>query len=299
MFSSLPPMLKGCLFFLFCTLTTIAAFLVLIPGIILKLFLKEQRSAARVTAYMMKAASIWAEGNTLFFALTQDTQWDMEISGDLQKDKWYLVICNHQSWTDVMVLNKLLNRKVSFPKFFMKEALIKIPFFGWSAMALDFPIMKRYSQSYLAKHPEARGKDLETTRKFCERFKHVPTTIFNFLEGTRYTPEKAQQQNTPYRHLLQPKAGGAALVFYSMGESLTAIIDVTIVYSKPDITFWEFICGKAERVAVRAQLLPIREDFLNKDYEHDLEFRQTFQAWINQQWKEKDVLIEKIRTQLN
>ncbi|MBF0288865.1 MAG: acyltransferase [SAR324 cluster bacterium] len=299
MLSFLPPVVKGSLFFLLCALTTTLSFFLLAPGILLKRFLKEPHSAARVTAAMMTVGTFWAEANTFFFTLTQDTKWDMDIAGDLQKDKWYLVICNHQSWTDVMVLNKLLSRKVSFPKFFMKEELKWLPFFGWAATALDFPSMKRHSRGYLKKHPEAKGADLETTRKFCERFKYVPTTVFNFLEGTRYTPEKAKRQNTPYRHLLLPKAGGAALVFYSMGEYLTAIINVTIVYSQPNLTFWEFICGKSERIVARAELLPVPEEFLNKDYQHDVEFQQQFQNWINQQWQEKDDLIEKIYTHLN
>jgi 1-acyl-sn-glycerol-3-phosphate acyltransferase len=52
----------------------------------------------------------------------------------------------------------------------------------------------------------------------------------NFLEGTRFTPAKHAKQQSPYRHLLKPKAGGIALALNAMGDKFRAILDVTIVY---------------------------------------------------------------------
>lgn len=57
--------------------------------------------------------------------------------------------------------------------------------------------MKRYSRAYLLRHPERRGKDVETTRRSCEKFRRHPTTIVNFVEGSRFTQEKHQK---PIRH---------------------------------------------------------------------------------------------------
>ena len=35
--------------------------------------------------------------------------------------------------------------------------------------------------------------------------------MISFLEGTRYTKAKHDQQKSPYRHLLKPKTGGIAM----------------------------------------------------------------------------------------
>jgi hypothetical protein len=88
--------------------------------------------------------------------------------------------------------------------------------------------MKRYSKAYLEKHPEKKGKDLETTRKTCASSQQ-PGGIFNFVEGTRFTEGKHAQQQSPF-HLLKPKAGGIAFVLDAMGEQLKSIVNVTIHY---------------------------------------------------------------------
>lgn len=80
-------------------------------------------------------------------------------------------------------------------KYFLKQQLAWVPFIGLACWALDMPFMKRYSRSYLIRHPgRRRGKDVETTRRSCEKFRRAhPTTIVNFVEGSRFTEEKRQQ----------------------------------------------------------------------------------------------------------
>ncbi|MEZ4565574.1 MAG: hypothetical protein R2860_00950 [Desulfobacterales bacterium] len=126
--------------------------------------------------------------------------------------------------------------------------------------------MKRYSRQFVEKHPELKGKDMETTRKFCAKFKNSPVTVLNFLEGTRFNNEKHAKQNSPFAHLLLPKAGGIAVVLGSMGEYLTHIVDVTIVYpeNKPPMPFWDFLQGKIPTVAVRIRKIDIPKEFLRK-----------------------------------
>ena len=51
----------------------------------------------------------------------------------------------------------------------------------------------------------------ETTRRACEKFALVPTSVMNFAEGTRFTAEKHARQRSPYRHLLKTRAGAMAL----------------------------------------------------------------------------------------
>jgi 1-acyl-sn-glycerol-3-phosphate acyltransferase len=162
---------------------------------------------------------------------------------------------------------------------------------GVAWWALDFPFMKRYSKEFLAKHPEMRGKDTETTRKACERFKEIPVSVMNFLEGTRFTQAKHDQQQSPYRYLLKPKAGGIAFVLSSMGGLLHSMLDVTIVYNEKTIGFWDLMCGRVHSVKVRVTQREIPAEFAAGDYENDAEFRERFQTWVSDLWLEKDALI--------
>ncbi|MBF0276261.1 MAG: acyltransferase [SAR324 cluster bacterium] len=292
MILALPAFLKGSLFVLFCSLNTVLCFSILLPAICLKPLTDRTPLAPYLGLFLTVCVSYWADGNSRVLEKLLQTEWDLQIPEDLAEKHWYLLISNHQSWADIFILFKVLNRKIPFPKYFVKDKLLWLPVLGPVFWAMDFPIMKRYSKSYLEKHPEQRGKDLETTRRSCEKFKYIPTTVINFPEGTRYRPAKAKAQNSPYHHLLLPRAGGAALALYSMGEYFTAALNVTIAYSTEHATCWQFISGQIKRITVRVELIPIPGEFIQRDYRTDQQFRENFQAWINQKWKAKDRLIE-------
>ena len=115
---------------------------------------------------------------------------------------------------------KSLTAAVPFLKFFLKKELIWVPILGIAWWALDFPFMKRYSAAVLKKRPHLRGKDIEITRQACKKFKSLPVSIMNFVEGTRFTREKHDKQKSPFTHLLKPKAGGIGFVLSTMGEQL-------------------------------------------------------------------------------
>ena len=220
----------------------------------------------------------------------------MEGIQALDPDNWYLVNSNHQSWVDILVLQHLLNHRIPLLKFFIKQQLIWVPVMGLAWWALDFPFMRRHSEEFLKKHPELRGKDQETTRKACEKFALIPTSVMNFLEGTRFTPAKHARQQSPYQYLLKPKAGGLALALNAMGGKFQSILDVTIVYPDGAPTFNCFLTGKLKRVVVRAQTLPIPKHLLHGDYANDPVFREAFAQWVQQLWRDKDSQIQQILT---
>lgn len=147
--------------------------------------------------------------------------------------------------------------------------------------------MKRYSKQLLQKKPHLKGKDLKITRKACEKFKTSPVSIINFVEGTRFTPEKHVKQQSPYQNLLKSKAGGIAHVLGSMGDQLNAILDVTIVYPKGMNSFWAFVCGYIHEVRVTVRSMPITEDLLG-NYSEDKSYQERFHRWLNKLWEEKD-----------
>ena len=246
---------------------------------------------------LIKIAEAWVSGNTLWMKLTQRTQWDIEGIDDLDYKGWYLVNANHQSWVDIFILQRALNRRIPLLKFFLKQELIKVPIMGMAWWALDFPFMRRYSKQFLEKNPHMRGKDLETTRKSCEKFSTMPTSVMNFLEGTRFSEQKHNEQQSPYRHLLKPKAGGIAFVLNAMGQHFDNILNVTIYYPDGIPSFWDFLCGRMPKVVIRMNKIEIPNHFISKDYQEDADFRQEFQQWISDMWEDKDQQLDNLQTE--
>ena len=248
---------------------------------------------------VMWVAETWSEIDKAIFALCIPTQWDIRGVENLRKDTSYLAVSNHQTWVDIPALIESLNRRTPFFKFFLKKELIWVPLLGLAWWGLDYPFMKRYSKAFLEKHPELKGKDLEITKAACELFKRQPVTVVNYLEGTRFTEDKRQQQQSPYRYLLKPKAGGVAFVLAALGEQLDALLDVTIVYPGNKAPgFWDLLNGSISRVIIDIRVRELDPILWAGDYENDAEFRQTVQGWVNQLWVEKDLRIEQLRVEM-
>ncbi len=242
--------------------------------------------------------SAWNGGNNVIFAFILNVRWDIAGVENLKKDDSYLVLSNHQTWVDILVLENVFLGKIPFLKFFIKQELMWIPVLGFSWWALDYPVMKRYPKEVLEKNPHLKGKDLETTRKACEKFKTMPVSVMNFAEGTRFTAEKHRRQQSPHQYLLRPRAGGTAFALNALSEHLHAILNVTIVYPRGVKNLWEFFCNEAEEIIVRVETMPIPSDALG-DYDNDPEYRKRFQFWLNALWQEKDEQIARIIGQRN
>ena len=244
-------------------------------------------------------AGAWISCNSGWMKLTQSTQWDIKLPDNLDPKGWYFVSSNHQTWVDIFVLQHVLNGKIPFLKFFLKQELIRVPIMGQAWWALDFPFMKRFSKSYLEKYPEMKGKDIETTQKACEKFKYIPTSVMNFFEGTRFTPAKHEKQNSPYEHLLNPKSGGFAFALNAMGDKFQSLLDCTIVYPNGIPSFVDFMQGKVPEVIVRIREVPIPSEFCQGDYENDAEFKKRFQTWVSDLWSDKDQQIGELKQMAN
>jgi 1-acyl-sn-glycerol-3-phosphate acyltransferase len=114
-----------------------------------------------IFSYLLdQMASNWVGVNTLIQKLFNKTQIEVTGLDQLTMKEWYLVICNHQSWVDIVILQRIMHGKIPFLKFFLKKELILVPFLGLAWWALDFPFMKRYSQSFIKKNPHLKGKDV-------------------------------------------------------------------------------------------------------------------------------------------
>jgi 1-acyl-sn-glycerol-3-phosphate acyltransferase len=237
-------------------------------------------------------AESWIGFNSFMIDIFTHTRLVISASANLHRDGHYLVLANHQGWVDIPILQKVFNRRIPLLRFFLKSQLFWIPLMGLAWWALDFPFMKRYSREQIAARPELAGRDIEATRRACERFRAIPVSIMNFVEGTRFTPAKHAAQESSYRHLLKPKAGGVAFVLDAMGEGLHAILDVTVVYPGGRPTLVDLFADRVAEVRIDIYERPIPRELAGGDYQDDAAFRERFQAWMNELWSEKDDLIE-------
>ncbi len=292
-----PSPIKGGLVVFGMAINTVFMVSILLLVSLLKGLMPSRQGKDLLTRVIIAIAETWMGVNNLLQRLTQDTEWDLQGMNDLDYKGWYFVTSNHQGWTDILVLQRIFNRRIPILKFFLKQQLIWVPFLGLAWWALDFPFMKRFSREYLRQHPEMAGKDLEATQKACEKFKRVPVSVMNFMEGTRFTPEKHALQKSPFRYLLKPKAGGTSFVLSAMGGQIRSMLNVTIFYPEGRTSFWDFVSGKIHRVVVRVDEICLPAELLLGDYENDPEFRARFQIWVNALWEEKDRLLEQVRLQ--
>lgn len=257
-----------------------------------KLLIRSHAWQVTCARLLMDTVTCWIWGILAALRVTQDTVYDIKGREGLSTSQWYFLNCNHQSWSDILVLLIAFNGHIPFFKFFLKKQLLWVPLLGTSWWALDYPFMERFSKEFLDRNPHMKGTDLATTRRMCERYRHTPVSILNFIEGTRFTREKHARQGSPYRHLLKPRAGGFAFALAAMDGMIRDVIDVTIIYPRGVFTFWDYLCGRIDKIAVRVKKMQVPEVFLSGDYENDKDFREGFQAWVCTLWEEKDHLIE-------
>jgi 1-acyl-sn-glycerol-3-phosphate acyltransferase len=289
----LPPSLAGLIAGAILIAGVIAAFLALLPFIALKALVPIPAFRRVCTEVMFAIARQWAIFNQAFYRLMYPVAWEIDVRGTLDPNRSYLLVCNHQSIIDILLLFDQFHRRTPPLVFFLKRELIWVPVIGLACWAMDFPFMKRHSREELARHPEMKGDDLRTTRAFCERFRDQPITVVNFAEGTRFSEAKRIAQPSPHRHLLRPKSAGLAFTLAAMGEQFDGIIDVTIAYrpSRHPIV-WSFLTGEQAQLAIHIDVRPVPEDVLVGDYQDDPEYRARFQSWVNGLWTRKDARLE-------
>jgi 1-acyl-sn-glycerol-3-phosphate acyltransferase len=294
MLSFLPPIARAVVAILMLVVNTLFWCVLLFALALVKLLLPLAGVRTAIDPLLNGIATRWIAGNSAWMRLTQRTRWDVEGLEGLEYGGWYMVSANHQTWVDIFVLQHLLNRRIPLLKFFLKHELIYVPVMGLAWWALDFPFMRRHSDRYLRKHPEKRLEDLETTRRACAKFARLPTSVMNFVEGTRFTPAKHAAQRSPYRHLLKPKAGALALSLNALGDRFDSMLDATIVYPDGAPTFWQFLRGDVRRVVVRIDRHPIPHEFCTGDFMGDSKLRKRVQAWLHALWQRKDARIDAV-----
>lgn len=288
--------IRGILVFIAYLGFTMPIFLVFLVFALLKFMIPVPSIRKRLSRILDTLAStcwVWCANRT--HRILTPARFHVHGMAAVRVNRWCLLLSNHQSWVDILVIIRVFYGKLPPYKFFVKKALLWLPMIGFCLWAMDYPIMKRYPKKALEKNPSLKGMDIEATRRACEAFTYHPVTVMNFVEGTRFTSARHRAQGSPFKNLLIPRAGGTALVLYATGELMEQILDVTIVYPGKPPGLWDFFCGRCKDVIVDIRRLPVSPELMG-DYFQDPDFRKRFQEWINGLWAEKDACIEHYRT---
>ena len=289
--------IKGLTAILFMTLNTAAVWSVLWFWVIQRIWTSGEK-LVDLKERMDKIIWWWTGGNRWLLKrldlIEPDIDW--KHIDDVSLDKWYLVISNHQSWTDIILLQSYLYGKIPPLKFFTKQQLIWVPGIGLAMYVLGFPYVKRVSKAQIKANPNLRNADRDNIAEACKGFKNHPTSILNFLEGTRRTSAKQLNQSSDYKNLLKPKIGGIEYVIKDMGDYLHKLIDVTIVYPDGTPTFWQFVKGECRSVKFVVSHYDIPKEVL---VDNDIERRSSLSGWIKTIWMQKDQQISEMTQTTN
>ncbi|WP_201595758.1 acyltransferase [Psychrobacter vallis] len=245
---------------------------------------------------VIKIATYWISSNSaLINNMLPRKDWRINLPADVHINGKYLLVSNHQSWVDTSVVQYIGEKRLPLTRFFTKFELIYIPIVGQAFYFLDFPMMRRYSKEAVAKNPALKGKDIEEAKRACALLKNKPFTLLNYLEGTRFTKIKHAQQQSPYTHLLKPRAGGLSLAINALGADMDGILDMTIVYPDGVPTYSDLWKGNIKRLGVDVRHIKIPDALFagiqNGGYENDDSVKAQMFAWVEQIWREKDQLI--------
>lgn len=242
-----------------------------------------RRARLAVGTAMFRAVDGWVLGVRAMARCLRMARIEVELPAGLQRRGWYLVICNHRSWADILVLTFAFQGRIPQFKFLTKREIVWVPFIGLALLLLGFPMLRRYSRRQMAAHPALRQRDRGAVRRACAGFRERPTSVLAFVEGTRFSVAKRERQRGPYRQLLLPRSGGAAMILAELGDCLTGIVDATILYPGPAPTFWGFLSGRCPVVRLQAALLP-PTDPAGVD-------RDAVDGWLRARWQRKDGLL--------
>lgn len=232
------------------------------------------------------ARSIWG-----FWVLHAEVQnrIDIRVVGDRPRPRENtMVISNHQSMADVMVLLCLAWRcgRLGDMKVFVKDIVKYFPGVGWGMLFLDCIFVKRNWAQDQAQIDRLFGK-----------FKRdeIPLFLVSFLEGTRLTQDKqakarefAKDRNLPVpEHTLVPRTKGFVASVGGLREHLDAVYDLTIGYhADPAPTLASSFAGDVRRVDIHIKRHPI----------HSLPKSEAeLTEWAQDRFREKDQLLAHFR----
>lgn len=210
-----------------------------------------------------------------------------------------LVVCNHRSWADTVVLYSLARqvRMHGDVKFLAKRSLLAFPVYGFAGWILDVVIFIKRQSSSAGRRMGNLFSNLTDPRRG-----RAPYWLINYLEGTRFTEEKRRvaQEFAKKRdlkvldHLLQPRTKGFISTVHALRGHAGAVYDITIGYQEsekremhPSFTEMYFVPSRTDRVIhVHQRRIPLSE--VPDDNEQ-------LKKWIYKLYEQKDQLLAGFR----
>lgn len=187
--------------------------------------------------------------------------------GDLDVQGAYIIIANHYSWLDILILYTVLYGRAPGFVFVMKRSLLKLPMIGIICWGLGHPLMRKDRKrkgGRLLNHWALEG----AVKKAVE----CGYGIAIFPEGTRYNIYD-QLPKTSYRNLLNPKASGLNILVENMPMPVT-VVDVSLAYKESQHKIVDFLLGRVSAVHVR----------ISQHYLAHTEVKN----WLRDRWLKKD-----------
>ena len=196
---------------------------------------------------------------------------ELSIKGELNTDATPVVICNHQSWFDIPLVQEIITGSGPIIKFLVKRELVWVPIIGWICLALNFPRLRR------KKNNDSSLNDFSIIEKATKNHGIASGALLVFPEGTRFTELKKARQQAPYQRLLKPKAGGLKMIKQHV-EGNTKLIDITIDYHKKDVRIWDCLRGDPKKITITIE-------------HYNLAEIDNIETWLNKRWLEKDHIL--------
>ncbi len=239
---------------LFVINTLTCCFMILGLALVSLPFFFLPRVQKQIRGAMDGMVAIWVAGNARLMNWFRWITLEKEYSEKLNdRNHWWLIASNHQSWADIIILQIALHRIAPTIKFFTKRELIWLPVLGFVMWVLRFPYVHRRKSSGRGKKSKFYDKNRASLDRAAEQFSERPLTVLVFLEGTRFTKEKHQQQQSGYRHLLRPKVGGLIYALDALEPKINQVVSLTVVYDGTPPGFFDLMCGQCRKVRVYAE----------------------------------------------
>jgi 1-acyl-sn-glycerol-3-phosphate acyltransferase len=212
----------------------------------------------------------------------------------LKTDRNYLILSNHRSWADILILQSVLNRKTPPIRFIVKWELIFMPIVGLICWAYEYPFVKRKSLKYTSPKSGKSKNDFHVIRNKIDKMSANHLSLINFVEGTRFKILKSEKYAAGFKHLLNPHAGGLFNILKNYGDRLDELLNFTIVYKCRQPIFWKLLGGRCRHIIVDLQKVQMKE-LLNRlgACDGDVNFVRVSE-WLNDLWQEKDLKIDEL-----
>ncbi|KAF9210349.1 hypothetical protein BGZ59_009543 [Podila verticillata] len=233
-------------------------------------------------------------------------QWIMErrhkaqitFSGDkIPNHESALVFGNHRSFTDFYMFHSIAARRgmVNYMKYFAKDSLKYIPFYGWGMWIMGMLFINRNWQQDQIKINKMFARILDI---------QAPVWVASFLEGSRLTPSKLaasqkfmQSRGLPLlTNVMMPRTKGfITCVNKFRGSHVKHVYDFTFAYYH-----------KTKGFGVAPDLVRVHTGQLSPEYKFHVHVKrynlddlpkdeEKLSEWVIQKYVEKDAFLEQMK----